>query len=301
MEAIKFQPLYFERIWGGRDLEKYRNDMPEGVIGESWDVTGHPAGISVVAEGKFAGKTLVELMKEHKEALLGTKVTSEEFPLLIKLINSKDSLSVQVHPGDEYAREKENQQGKTECWYVMEAEEGAQLVIGTKPCDKETFRAAAENGTLDQHLNSITVKKGDFFYIPSGLIHAIGPGVIIAEIQQSSDITYRVYDYNRGREMHLDQAMDVSDFTLQPETAINETLLCKGQYFTVEKVEVSGEVVDTSNVERFYIYTCVDGEGSLAFNGGEVKINLGDSVMIPATLGEYTLKGNMTILKSYVS
>ncbi|MGL4346161.1 MAG: type I phosphomannose isomerase catalytic subunit, partial [Cellulosilyticaceae bacterium] len=119
MEAIKFQPLYFERIWGGRDLEKYRNDMPEGVIGESWDVTGHPAGVSVVAEGEFAGKTLVELMSEQKEALLGTKVTSEEFPLLIKLINSKDSLSVQVHPGDEYAREKENQQGKTECWYVM--------------------------------------------------------------------------------------------------------------------------------------------------------------------------------------
>lgn len=301
MEAIKFQPLYFERIWGGRDLEKYRNDMPEGVIGESWDVTGHPAGVSVVAEGTFKGQTLVELMKQHKEALLGTKVTSEEFPLLIKLINSKDSLSVQVHPGDAYAREKENQQGKTECWYVMEAEEGAALVMGTKPCDKETFRAAAEHGTLDQHLNTIPVKKGDFFYIPSGLIHAIGPGVIIAEIQQSSDITYRVYDYNRGREMHLDQAMDVSDFTLQPEMAISETLLCKGEYFTVEKVVVAGETADTSDPERFYIYTCVDGEGSITCDGGTLKVNLGDSVMIPATLGTYTLNGQMTVLKSYVS
>ncbi|MGL4345269.1 MAG: class I mannose-6-phosphate isomerase [Cellulosilyticaceae bacterium] len=183
----------------------------------------------------------------------------------------------------------------------MEAEEGAALVMGTKPCDKETFRAAAENGTLDAHLNTIPVKKGDFFYIPSGLIHAIGPGVIIAEIQQSSDITYRVYDYNRGREMHLDQAMDVSDFTLQPEMAISDTLLCKGEYFTVEKVVVEGEVADTSDVERFFIYTCVDGEGTIAFGNKELKVNLGDSIMIPATLGDYTLKGQMTVLKSYVS
>ena len=183
----------------------------------------------------------------------------------------------------------------------MDAKEGAALVIGTKTTDKDAFKTAALEGTLDQYLNTIPVKKGDFFYIPSGLIHAIGPGVIIAEIQQSSDITYRVYDYNRGREMHLDKAMEVTDFTLTPETAISETLLCQGEYFTVEKHTITDSFKDTSNEEKFFLFTCVEGEGTLICDGFEAKINLGESFLIPATTGEYEIKGNLTVLKSFVA
>ncbi|MDA3730725.1 class I mannose-6-phosphate isomerase [Niameybacter massiliensis] len=301
MKPLVFNPVYVERIWGGRDLENYRNDMPEGVIGESWDVSAHTAGMSVVKQGEYAGKTLLELVEALGAELVGTKCAGKEFPLLVKLINSCDSLSVQVHPGDEYARRVENQFGKTECWYVMDAKEGAELVIGTTTTDKDAFKAAALEGTLDRFLNSIPVKKGDFFYIPSGLIHAIGPGVIIAEIQQSSDITYRVYDYNRGREMHLDKAMEVTDFTLLPEGAINETLLCEGEFFTVEKHVVEDSLKDTSNEEKFFIYTCVEGEGTLVADDFEAEIKLGDSFLIPATTGTYEIKGSLTVLKSFVA
>ncbi|MGL4800444.1 MAG: type I phosphomannose isomerase catalytic subunit [Cellulosilyticaceae bacterium] len=300
MRPYVFKPVYVERIWGGRGFEKYRTDMPEGVIGESWDVSGHNAGMSVVADGPDAGLTLVELTEKYGEAFIGTKVKGE-FPLLVKLIDSNDSLSVQVHPGDEYARRVENEFGKTECWYVVDAKEDASLIMGTTTTDKEAFKQAALDGELDAHLNRIPVKKGDFFYIPSGLIHAICPGVIIAEIQQSSDITYRVYDYNRGREMHLDKAMDVSDLTLKPQLAIDERLLCQGEYFTVEKLVVDGELVETSNEEKFFMYTVVEGEGTLASFDTTLELKTGDSVFIPATLGSYSFAGNLTVLKSYVS
>nr|WP_307988985.1 type I phosphomannose isomerase catalytic subunit [uncultured Niameybacter sp.] len=301
MKPLVFNPVYVERIWGGRDLENYRNDMPEGVIGESWDVSAHNGGMSVVKMGEHEGKTLLELIDTFGAELVGTKCAGKEFPLLVKLINSRDSLSVQVHPGDEYARRVENQFGKTECWYVMDAKEDATLVMGTKTTDKEIFKNAALEGKLDEHLNTISVKKGDFFYIPSGLIHAIGPGVIIAEIQQSSDITYRVYDYNRGREMHLDKAMEVTDFTLQPSLAINENLLCQGEFFTVEKYVVEDSLKDRSNEEKFFIYTCVEGEGTLVAGDFEVEIKLGDSFLIPATTGDYEIKGHLTVLKSFVA
>ncbi|MEG0086867.1 MAG: type I phosphomannose isomerase catalytic subunit [Niameybacter sp.] len=300
MRPFIFKPVYVERIWGGRGFEKYRANMPEGVIGESWDVSGHNGGMSVVADGEDAGKTLVELTKKYGAALVGTKI-EDEVPLLVKLIDSNDSLSVQVHPGDEYARRVENEFGKTECWYVVDAKEGATLVMGTKTTDKVAFKAAAEAGELDEYLNHVSVKKGDFFYIPSGLIHAICPGVVIAEIQQSSDITYRVYDYNRGREMHLEKGMEVSDLALAPQTAINDTLLCQGEYFTVEKHIIEDEMIDTSNEEKFYIYTCVEGEGTLASFGETITVKTGDSVFIPATLGTFSITGQLTVLKSFVS
>ena len=301
MRPYKFKPVYVERIWGGRGFEQYRQDMPqEGIIGESWDVSAHPNGMSVVADGEEEGMTLLELIEKYGTSFLGTKVTGA-FPLLVKLIDSNDSLSVQVHPGDDYARRIENEWGKTECWYVVEAKEGAELIIGTTSTDKATFKEAAERGALDTHLNAIKVNQGDFFYIPSGLIHAIGPGVIIAEIQQSSDVTYRVYDYNRGREMHLEKAMDVSDLTLQPQIALSETLLCEGPYFTVEKQVIEGELIGHSTEEKFFIYTCVKGEGTVATFDTTLEIKMGDSFLIPATLGTFSIAGELTVLKSYIT
>ncbi|MEW9925312.1 type I phosphomannose isomerase catalytic subunit [Clostridium butyricum] len=310
MYPIKFENLYYERIWGGKDLEKFRNNVPEGVIGESWDIACHKNGTGKVANGELKGKGFDEVIKEYGNKFLGNSISiDEDFPLLIKLITAKDKLSVQVHPNDEYAKKIENDLGKTEAWYVVDAEEGASLIVGTKDCDKETFKKAIEDGNLDKYLNKIPVKKGDFFYVQSGLVHAICEGILIAEIQQSSDTTYRVYDYNRGREIHVEKALDVIDFSLKGENTqgitikndgYDKTYLCLGEYFTIQKYEVNTSVKEASDEDRFYLFTCVDGEGTIKYNGGEEKISMGDSIFIPASLGEYELCGKFTLLKSYV-
>lgn len=310
MYPIKFENLYYERIWGGKDLEKFRNNVPEGVIGESWDIACHKNGTGKVANGELKGKGFDEVIKEYGNKFLGNSISiDEDFPLLIKLITAKDKLSVQVHPNDEYAKKVENDLGKTEAWYVVDAEEGASLIVGTKDCDKETFKKAIEDGNLDKYLNKIPVKKGDFFYVQSGLVHAICEGILIAEIQQSSDTTYRVYDYNRGREIHVEKALDVIDFSLKGENTqgitikndgYDKTYLCLGEYFTIQKYEVNTSVKEASDEDRFYLFTCVDGEGTIKYNGGEEKISMGDSIFIPASLGEYELCGKFTLLKSYV-
>jgi len=310
MYPIKFENLYYERIWGGKDLEKFRNNVPEGVIGESWDIACHKNGTGKVANGELKGKGFDEVIKEYGNKFLGNSISiDEDFPLLIKLITAKDKLSVQVHPNDEYAKRVENDLGKTEAWYVVDAEEGASLIVGTKDCDKETFKKAIEDGNLDKYLNKIPVKKGDFFYVQSGLVHAICEGILIAEIQQSSDTTYRVYDYNRGREIHVEKALDVIDFSLKGENTqgitikndgYDKTYLCLGEYFTIQKYEVNTSVKEASDEDRFYLFTCVDGEGAIKYNGGEENISMGDSIFIPASLGEYELCGKFTLLKSYV-
>ncbi|HCW53016.1 MAG TPA: mannose-6-phosphate isomerase [Clostridium sp.] len=310
MYPIKFENLYYERIWGGKALEKFRNNVPKDlVVGESWDIACHKNGMSKVANGELKGKGFDEIIKEYGHKLLGNAIELDNFPLLIKLITAADKLSVQVHPNDEYAERVEKDSGKTEAWYVIDAEEGAYLIAGTMDCDKETFKKAVESGELGPYLKKVPVKKGDFFYIQSGLVHAICEGILVAEIQQSSDTTYRVYDYNRGREVHLDKALEVIDFSLQGENSKGITLKCDGyektylclsKYFTIQKYDIQTSVKETSDEDRFFLFTCVDGNGVIKYNGGEEKINMGDSIFIPASLGEYELEGNFTLLKSYV-
>ncbi len=309
MYPIKFENLYYERIWGGKGLEKFRNNVPDGVIGESWDIACHKNGTGTVINGELKGKKFDEIIEEYGDKLLGTKMDLKEFPLLIKLITAADKLSVQVHPNDEYANRVEKDSGKTEAWYVVDAEEDACLIVGTKDCDKETFKKALENGELDKYLNKIPVKKGDFFYVQSGLVHAICEGVLIAEIQQSSDTTYRVYDYNRGREIHVEKALDVIDFSLEGKNSKGITInndnydkayLCLSEYFTIQKYDIKTSVKEESDEERFYLFTCVEGDGVIKSSNGEEKISMGDSIFIPATLGEYELIGDFTLLKSYV-
>ncbi|WBW97024.1 type I phosphomannose isomerase catalytic subunit [Oceanirhabdus sp. W0125-5] len=310
MYPLKFKNIYFEKIWGGRDFELFRDNMPEGNIGESWDIACHKNGTSVVANGEFEGMKLDELIEEKGAELIGSKISSDWFPLLIKLINAKESLSVQVHPDDEYGMKVEGEMGKTEVWYVVEAFEGANLVVGTKEgCTKEQFKAAIERGNLEPHMNKILVEKGDVYFVKSGLIHAIGEGVIIAEIQQNSDTTYRVYDYDRGRELHVEKALDVVDLSLigKKSTGVklegegfSKSYLCLCKDFSLELYDVSTCIKEVSDNERFYAFTCVEGEGKVKYKDGEVDINKGDSVMIPAALGEYELVGEMKLLKSYV-
>ena len=311
MYPIKFENLYYKKIWGGRDLEDFRNDLPEGNIGESWDVACHENGMSIALNGEFKGKTLQEIIEKQKEKVIGNKLKGIKFPLLVKLINSREKLSVQVHPDDEYAKRIENSVGKTEAWYVVDAKEGAALIVGTKDCDKETFKKAVENGETEKYLNRIPVKKGDYFLINSGLVHAICEGIIIAEIQQNSDITYRIYDYDRGRELHIDKALDVINFDLKAEgqsdtyiekhEGYDKCILCNGEYFTIEKYIIEKEVKSKSNEEEFFILTCTEGRGVIETEDGEkTDILKGDSILIPAYLGKYEVKGNLTVLKTFV-
>ena len=311
MYPIKFENLYYEKIWGGRDFESFRENLPHGDIGESWDIACHHNGMSIVSNGYLKGKTFEELIKEYGTELLGESFENKEFPLLVKLINSKEKLSVQVHPSDEYAKRVENSLGKTEAWYVVDAKPGASLIVGTKNCDKAIFEKAIREGKTEEYLNKIEVKKGDCFLINSGLVHAICEGVIIAEIQQSSDITYRIYDYGRPREIHVEKSMDVIDFNLKPINASGKKLvsfcgyekgiLCASEYFTIEKYVVSSEVSENSDINKFFIFTCGDGKGTIiSEDGTKMDILKGDSILIPAKLGKYTIQGELTLLKSYV-
>ena len=309
MYPLKFENLYYEKIWGGRDFEAFRSNLPKGEIGESWDIACHPNGTGVVSNGELKGQKFDDIINKYGSEIVGNKVNTERFPLLVKLINSKEKLSVQVHPGDEYAAKYENEYGKTEAWYVMDAKEGASLIVGTKNCTKKEFEEAIKNNNVEDYLNTIPVKKGDCFLINSGLVHAICEGVIIAEIQQSSDITYRVYDYGRPREIHVEKALDVINFDLQCENlsekeeikydGYSHTLLCKNNYFGMEKISIEKEFNDKSNEEFFYMYTCVEGSGYIKGNNFMEEINLGDSILIPATLGEYKIEGTLKVLKSY--
>ena len=310
MYPLKLNNLYCDKVWGGRDLELFRDNLPQGDIGESWDVACHSHGVSVVANCEFTGMRLDELIELKGEKLLGRKLVGSAFPLLMKLINSKDKLSVQVHPNDEYGQRIEGEPGKTEAWYVVEAFEGANLIVGTKECTKEQFKEALENGKLDVLLNKVEVKKGDVFFIESGLVHAIGEGVIIAEIQQSSDTTYRVFDYNRGREIHVEKALDVIDFSLRGQRSeaiilesgsdYDKLEYCRCKYFILQMYDIKKSCKLETDYEVFEIYTCIEGNGEIAWKGGIEKVKMGDSIIIPASLGDYEIIGRLKLLKSYI-
>ena len=221
MEILKLQFVGKDYLWGGTRLrEEYGKKIDFNPLAETWECSVHPDGPSVIANGEFKGRTLAEVLKEHPE-YLGSKVTNGELPVLIKFIDAKKALSVQVHPNDEYAWQHEHQNGKTEMWYVLDAAEGANLIYGFQhKVTPEILRKAVATGRLDRHLQKIKVHKGDVFYIPSGTVHGIGAGVLIAEIQESSNVTYRVYDYDRldkngkKRELHFDKAVQVMNMNI---------------------------------------------------------------------------------------
>ena len=251
--------------------------------------------------------TFNELIDNYKEEIFGKAIKNNEFPLLVKLINSNENLSVQVHPNDEYARKVENSFGKTEAWYVVDAKEGAELIVGTNGCTKEKFEEAIKNNTVEDCLNRVKVKKGDAFLINSGLVHAICSGLVIAEIQQNSDITYRVYDYGRPREIHVEKSLEVINFDLKAERLVEDfkeflgykhTNLCKSKYFTIDKYIINSSVKLDSNIDYFSIITCVDGSMLIKYKNGTEVFNKGDSLLIPAQLGNYEIKGEGDILIS---
>lgn len=306
---LKFNHNYIKKVWGGKKLSNYRNDLPKGKIGESWDVSAHKLKLSKVKNGNFAGKSLKELIELHPIQVLGGEITPGEFPLLVKIIDAQRQLSIQVHPNDEYASNHSGESGKTEAWYVIEADNDAYLIIGTKNCSEIEFKKALQNNKISQCVNKVNVEKGDVFFIKAGLLHAIGPGIILAEVQQSSDTTYRVYDYGRGRELHLSKALDVIDFKLYSKKQkglkiksddFDYTYYCLNNKFALDIIEIKEQFEAKGDKERFYILTVVDGEGKIFWGNNELELKKTESVLIPAYSEEFRIEGELKLLKSYV-
>jgi mannose-6-phosphate isomerase len=267
----------------------------------------------VIANGELAGKTLAEVLAANPD-WMGTNASAGEFPLLVKLIDAKDRLSIQVHPDDTYAQREERQQGKNEMWYVMDAEPGAELILGAaRPVDREELRRRIEDGTLLEILNRVPVQAGDYFQIPAGLIHAIGAGVLVAEIQQNSNVTYRVYDYDRRgvdgkpRPLHVERALDVIDPALQaiPAAKTAEPIrpLTDWGYFRTNCIRLEGGDGPTSvsvarrcGAESCHCLLATTGEVTLGYTEGETTLRAGESMFIPAGMGAYTLSGKGEVL-----
>lgn len=309
MYPLKFKSIYIDKVWGGRDFKDFRSDVPEGKIGESWDVSCHSHGVSVISNGQYKGMKLTELIDKKGETLIGNKINKEWFPLLVKILNTSEKLSVQVHPGDDYAKRAEHDMGKTEVWHIIKAKEGSNIIAGLKEgVTKEKLKIAINEGKTEELLNTIQVKEGETYFIKSGLIHTICEGLLIAEIQQNSDTTYRLYDYNRGRELHTEKALDVIDFNLKGEKSTglsvfldgySKTYICYCKDFSLELYNINQEIKEESDEDRFYIFTCTKGTGIIEYKGGIDEIKIGDSILIPAYLGSYKIKGKLSLLKSY--
>lgn len=316
---LKFKPLYKDYVWGGRNLEALGKTLPaEGIVAESWEVSCHKNGSSVIANGEYMGLTLPELLEKLGRELLGKSLQQkdiEKFPLLVKFIDAENNLSVQVHPDDAYAYENENgEYGKNEMWYIISAKPGSKLVYDVVPgTTREIFAAAVAENKVESCLKTVEVFEGDVINIPAGLVHAIGKGIVLAEIQQNSDTTYRVYDYGRvGRPLHISKALDVIDFNsadrtekftglaLQLGTGSTKRIVIANQYFCAEVYKVDGKISENANGEKFYIFTFTSGSGMISWNDGELSIRAGESILIPAAMGSYSLSGKFTALKAYV-
>lgn len=314
-EPIFLKPVFQERIWGGIKLKtEFSYDIPSEKTGEAWVISALPHGSSIIKNGALKGKTLEHAWKEHGKLFNKKPGDEREYPLLVKILDAADDLSVQVHPNDSYAREVEGvPYGKTECWYVLSAEEGAELVLGHHAKTREELVQMMDQGEWDKLLRRIKVKAGDFIYVPSGTIHAIGKGIVILETQQSSDITYRVYDYDRRdsmgnkRELHLDRAREV---TLVPHEDANseqtetqfedlvEKKLIEEQYFTVYHWNLNGKVTRTMT-EDFLQVSVINGEATLNINHQFFQVTKGMNFILPHGIGTYHLEGNAEFIVSH--
>lgn len=309
MDLIFLEPVFKEMIWGGSKLRNFGYEIPSEHTGECWAISAHPNGDCVVKNGEFAGQTLSALWDSHKE-LFGN-VKGDRFPLLVKIIDAKEDLSIQVHPDDTYAGLNENGSlGKTECWYILDCEENTSIVIGHNAKNSEEVADMIHNARWSEFIREVPVHKGDFFQITPGCLHAIKGGTVILETQQNSDITYRVYDYDRlqngkPRQLHVQQSIDVIKAPYEPASADEQVVSDLGScvithfiscdYYSVEKLELDGEIIFDME-DPFQNYSVLEGEGMI--NG--IPLKKGDHFIIPAGYGEYTLSGSMTLIRSYV-
>lgn len=309
IHPLKFKPILKERLWGGTKLkEVFGKPIESDITGESWELSTVKGDISVVANGSLEGKSLQELIDSNAEELLGKSVVErfgKEFPILIKFIDAKQDLSIQLHPNDALAKERHESFGKTEMWYIMDADPKAELIVGfNKDVSKEEYAESIANDTLLDLLNYEQVKEGDTFFINTGKIHAIGAGVMLAEIQQTSDVTYRVFDFNRKdkdgnlRELHTELALDAVDYEKKDDfkvsyghnkNEVNTMVDCP--YFKTNFIELTENLeLDTTQRDSFTIFMCVAGEASIYTAEGEVSIKSGETALLPASTSKITLQ-----------
>lgn len=303
---LTFRPIFKDKIWGGDKIHSVLGKEYPGLpnCGETWEVSAVEGSVSVVSTGPLAGKDLRNLMEEYGAALLGGRVFAKygkNFPLLVKFISAADDLSIQVHPGDEMAKRYHGSYGKTEMWYVLDADPGARLISGfVRPVTREEYLEYFGSGRLEQLLLSAPVAKGDCFFLPPGRVHSIGRGILLAEIQQSSDVTYRIYDFDRTdasghrRELHVEQALRAMDFSASgdPKTHYRQAdagavTLVECPYFETTLLKTGGRFArDYSDTGSFVIFTCVEGSGKIVTRAGESSIAKGQCVLLPAEIND---------------
>ena len=311
---LAFTPILKDRIWGGTKLKTYLNkSILSETTGESWEISTVPGDISVVNNGILKGKNILEIIDLYPEQLLGTSAIArfgKQFPLLFKFIDAKEDLSIQLHPNDALAKERHNSFGKTEMWYVMQADETSRLVVGFKNnSNQQEYLQKLENKDLVALLNEYPVKRGDVFFLETGTIHAIGAGVVVAEIQQTSDITYRIYDWDRvdvngnGRELHTEFALDAINYqTTNSKIAYTEEINSSANvvdcpYFVTNIIALQDRFIWKKTKESFTVFMCTNGQFELILNGEIMHYQMGDTILIPAIIEYLTLKGKATLLE----
>ncbi len=316
---LKFYPILKERLWGGFKLNSLlHKEKSEQPVGESWGISAVDGSVSVVANGHLKQKSLNELIEANPIDLLGHSVLNRfgnTFPLLIKFIDANSDLSIQLHPNDELAMQRHHSLGKEEMWYIMEAEQDSRLLFGFNTLlEKDTYSKHLQEHTLEKVMHNEKVQKGDVFHIPAGRVHAIGSGIVLAEIQQSSDITYRLFDWNRlddegnSRELHTDLALDAIDFTIPKSFKSTyqknenmENKLIEGNYFTTHFLNLNQSMhFDHQFTDTFVIYIGVEGSGRIVANNHDVSIQMGETILIPAYLQQFSIipdKGGMKLIQ----
>lgn len=316
MYPIKLNPIFKEIVWGGERLKSdygYESDLNN--IAEAWVLTARNDGDNTVKNGQFSGQSFAELIKNNPQFLGKKGEKYNEFPLLIKFIDAKSDLSIQVHPDDDYARVHENSLGKTEAWYILDCSDDAELIYGfNKEISKEEFEKSIKDNSFLNHVNKVKVKKGDIFFIEAGTLHAIGGGILLAEVQQNCNTTYRVYDYGRlvggkPRELHIEKALDVTN-TLPPvrsaeaegaEVVISDAKvqkLCSCEFFTMTSLKLNGKYEYICDEASFLSVLILDGSGSITAGNTAVSVKKGDSIFIPANSGNVVLSGEFNALLS---
>ena len=319
---LKFKTIYKDKIWGGHKIETYLHkdfgDLPN--CGETWEISGVKSDVSVVADGELEGESLADLLEKYKDQLVGKKVYDHFgniFPLLVKFIDANDDLSIQVHPNDELAKKRHNSFGKTEMWYVIEADPGSTLITGfNQPVNEDIYLKKFNSRHLMDILNRENVAAGDVFFLPAGRVHTIGKGLLIAEIQQTSDITYRIYDFDRvddegnKRELHTEEALAAIDYNFyadyktkyQPEKN-KDVHLVTCPYFTTNIMDFTESASkDYSGLDSFVIYVCVEGDFVIEADGKEYPVKMGECILLPKTINAVELKttNGFKILESYI-
>ncbi|HTG66015.1 MAG TPA: type I phosphomannose isomerase catalytic subunit [Flavobacterium sp.] len=315
---LQFEPILKERIWGGEKLKTVLNkNIQSATTGESWELSTVEGDVSIIANGGLKGKSLIDVINEAPSEILGTAVYEKfgkQFPLLFKYLDAREDLSIQVHPNDALAKERHNSFGKTEMWYIMQADEDARIIVGFKEkSNAKEYVDNLEKKNLLSILDDVKVKSGDVFFLETGTVHAIGAGLVVAEIQQTSDITYRIYDFDRvdaqgnGRELHIDLALDAINYDKvdtykQYDKELNQSnTVVDCPYFTTNFIPLDGEVAVNKSAETFTVYMCVEGNFELEYNGVKYSYKKGDTVLIPAVLNSFVLSGKASVLEIYIS